>query len=86
VVSTTDLLWGIKNGRVAGAGIDVFEDEPLHKGSANKWDVYYDLITYPEVVATPHIAGWSRQSKVLLASVLADKIGNWWLMMGEKLG
>ncbi|MDK2924287.1 MAG: hypothetical protein PWQ41_61 [Bacillota bacterium] len=51
VVDQDALAEALKEGRIAGAGLDVFEPEPLPPTSP-LWDL-------PNVFITPHIAGWS---------------------------
>lgn len=62
VVDEPALLAAIRSGRIAGAALDVFEDEPLDEHSP-WWDE-------PRVLITPHIAGRSRQ----LADRLCDLV------------
>lgn len=47
------LIAALKNGIIAGAGLDVFENEPEPRT---------DLITLPNVVVTPHIGGGSSEA------------------------
>jgi len=49
IVKETDLVDMLRSGRIAGAGLDVFENEPLRPGSP--------LYSLPNVVLTPHAAG-----------------------------
>ena len=49
IVKETDLVDALQTNRIAGAGLDVFETEPLRPGSP-----FYSL---PNVVLTPHAAG-----------------------------
>jgi phosphoglycerate dehydrogenase-like enzyme len=49
IVNEADLLDALRTARIAGAGLDVFEHEPLPPGSP-----FYSL---PNVVLTPHAAG-----------------------------
>jgi phosphoglycerate dehydrogenase-like enzyme len=58
VVRTDDLVAALDRGHLGGAGLDVFEDEPLGAG--------HPLLGRPNVVVTPHVAGttldtWARR-------------------------
>ena len=48
-----DLLIALKNGRIAGAGLDVFAEEPLSADSL--------LWNHPNVVITPHSSAISQE-------------------------
>jgi phosphoglycerate dehydrogenase-like enzyme len=52
LVVEADLVVALKSGRLAAAGLDVTEEEPLPPTSA-LWDL-------PNVILTPHVAGQSR--------------------------
>ena len=77
VVETESLLNAIEIGKVKGAGLDVIEYE---ESSFDKMDLnnmpstFYYLINNQKVVLTPHTAGWTHESKIKLAEVLANKI------------
>lgn len=60
--------------QINGLGIDVFEDEPITKDKVISPEVYQQLIKLPNVVATPHIAGWTEASKYRLVAILWNKI------------
>jgi D-3-phosphoglycerate dehydrogenase / 2-oxoglutarate reductase len=77
VMDTVAALDALEKGKIYGLGIDVFEDEPWTNASKVPYEVYQQLWQHPRVVATPHIAGWTVESKELLASVLMDKIEAW---------
>ena len=49
VVDEGALIECLREGRIAGAGLDVFTKEPLDRGS--------ELLTMEQVVCTPHMAG-----------------------------
>lgn len=66
VIDETDLLEALQAGRIAGAGLDVYEREPLDPDSP--------LLTLTNVVATPHIAGVTAQNYDGIARILADNI------------
>jgi len=74
VFKTADVLFALQNEWIRGLGIDVYEDEPPSKGIKNDASLYLELFKHPNVVATPHIAGWTKESKELLATVLIEKI------------
>jgi len=77
VVNTTALVQGLKEGKILGAGLDVleYEDVSFDKMELNALpQPLKDLFEYENVVLTPHVAGWTAESKVKLAKVLAEKI------------
>ena len=75
VVDTEALVNGLKSGKVLGAALDVLEYENMQADSLDRVppSVRY-LQQSPRTVLTPHVAGWTIESKYKLAAVLADKI------------
>ena len=75
VVDTEALVQGLENGKVRGAALDVLEYENMQADSLGEVppSVQY-LMHSPRTVLTPHVAGWTVESKYKLAAVLADKI------------
>jgi len=77
VVNTLDLLNSIKNKKIIGACLDVieYEETSFDKMNLKKLPVpFYKLLNLPNVIITPHTAGWTVESKYKLAKVLAEKI------------
>lgn len=77
VVNTKDLVEGLKNGKILGAALDVleYEDTSFEKLDESMLPEAYQYLLHAEnVVMTPHIAGWTIESKYKLAKVLAEKI------------
>ncbi|WGK66042.1 NAD(P)-dependent oxidoreductase [Croceiramulus getboli] len=77
-VVTSDLVDALKSGQIKGAGLDVLEFEQdsfekLFQGSKPS-GILQELLTFPNVIVSPHIAGWTQESKVKLAQVIVDKI------------
>ena len=73
-----DLLKAIKNGKVIGACLDVLEIESHSFESVNisKDKQISELLEKGNVVFSPHIAGWTFESKHKMASVIIDKIND----------
>lgn len=53
VVDETALIAALREGRIAGAGLDVFETEPIDPGNP--------LLAMPQVILTPHSLCWTDQ-------------------------
>lgn len=76
-VVTEDLVAALKKGKVMGAGLDVLEYEKLSFEELFSTEVpqaLKDLIAMDNVLLTPHIAGWTVESKEKLAQTIVDKI------------
>ncbi len=65
VIDEDALYDAIKNGRLGGAALDVFESEPA---TANK------LAELDEVILTPHMGAMTAEAQSLAANVTAEKI------------
>ena len=68
----------LKKGKILGSGLDVLEFEKASFenlfSSNNIPDVFQELISSDKVLLTPHVAGWTVESKVKLAQTIVDKI------------
>lgn len=76
-VVTDDLVKALQSGKIKGAGLDVLEYEKSSFEDFFKSKLppsFSYLVQSDNVLLTPHIAGWTIQSKVLLAQVIVDKI------------
>ncbi len=67
VVSEKDLLEALKSGKVGAAGIDVFENEPTT-------DVQKELLSHPNVSATPHIGASTNEAQERVGEEIATKV------------
>jgi len=77
-VVTKDLVKALKNNKILGAGLDVLEFEnssfeSVFLTKCNSREMEY-LIKSNKVILTPHVAGWTNESKVKLAQVIVEKI------------
>lgn len=74
VVDTLAIIKQLNEHKIFGYCVDVFEDEPLTKNKVHPIEVYQQLLSFTNVVATPHVAGWTHQSKLKLVEVLWHKM------------
>ena len=65
IVDDVALAKALREGRIAAAGLDVFEGEPK---------VHPDLLTVPNVVLTPHIASATVPTRRAMANLAADNL------------
>lgn len=65
VVDEAALLEALDNGKVAGAGVDVFEEEPT-KNEA--------LVNHPKVSVTPHIGASTKEAQVRIGEEVVSTI------------
>jgi D-3-phosphoglycerate dehydrogenase len=74
-VETKHLVDALKSGKVKGACLDVLEYEKasFENLETENEDLKY-LLESEKTIVTPHIAGWTHQSKEKLAQVIVDKI------------
>ena len=76
-VVTADLVDALKTGKILGAGLDVLEYEKLsfeNLFTTAMPDPFKYLIGANNVLLSPHIAGWTVESKIKLAQTIVDKI------------
>jgi D-3-phosphoglycerate dehydrogenase len=74
VVATKALHRGLTEGKVLGACLDVFEHEPVSTFPAEDRHLIDDIIGMPNVVATPHIAGYTHEALYKMSRTLLDKL------------
>lgn len=76
-VVTNDLVEALKSGKILGAGLDVLEYEKSSfedMFTTKMPDAFQYLINAENVLLTPHVAGWTVESKEKLAQTIVDKI------------
>ncbi|SEM05830.1 D-3-phosphoglycerate dehydrogenase [Aquimarina amphilecti] len=78
-VVTKDLIDGLQSEKILGAGLDVLEYEKssfeqLFSSETEMPEPLKKLIKMDNVILSPHIAGWTIESKEKLAQTIVDKI------------
>jgi len=66
VVNETDLVQALKQGWIGGYATDVYEKEPPDPGC--------DLLSFKNVIATPHLAGSTRESRARSARMVFEDV------------
>lgn len=74
VLKTKDLIRGLNEGILRGAALDVLDEESKSFNISNSNRILIDLNNRPNVIITPHVAGWTQESYFKLSNILADKI------------
>ena len=75
IINERDLISAIKNQQIGGAGLDVYEQEPLPKD--------HPLMSLPNTVLTSHVGYVTEQTYQVFYSEMVDIISNW--LSGEDL-
>ena len=77
VVRTSHLVQALQQGKVLGTALDVIEYEDMSRDALDLETLPADfryLLESPHTVLSPHVAGWTQESKYKLAAMLADKM------------
>lgn len=67
IINEEDLKWALSNNIIGGAALDVFNVEPPE-------DI--ELMSYPNLIATPHIAGNSYEAVIAMGMAAINHIVN----------
>ena len=73
------MVTALKKGTILGAGLDVLEFEKSSFETLFEHDLpleLSELLSMEQVVLSPHVAGWTIESKKKLAQVIVNKIIN----------
>jgi len=74
VVDASILPGLLKTGRLLGAGLDVWENEPPERMSGPQRALFGAVAVMPQVIMTPHIAGYTFEALYKMSAILLERI------------
>ncbi len=76
VIDLKNIFFQIKSEKIKGMCLDVFENEKPKTYAIDEQKMYNELFALESVILSPHIAGWTVESKFKIAKYLVNKILN----------
>lgn len=74
ILNLDALKYGFDKNKVSAAALDVLPVEPLKAFIQGNSEQFSWLKNNPNIILTPHIAGWTVEAKFLMAKILAERL------------
>lgn len=74
IINTVALILALKENKIAGAALDVLENENLNTYTTEEKEQFLLLVQHPQVIITPHIAGYTHEAFYKMSRVLLEKL------------
>ncbi len=74
VLALDSLVKCLRSGKVIAAGLDVLENEKLYTLTPDQQLIFNELAKMPNVLFSPHVAGWTFESYYKINVVLIEKL------------
>lgn len=81
IIRTSDIVEALQKGSIIAAAFDVLENENIASFTSDETMMFETLVAMNNVILTPHVAGWTFESKYKLASYLSEKMIDSWNFM-----
>jgi D-3-phosphoglycerate dehydrogenase len=77
VVDIKSICKALSSNKLRGAALDVLENEKISSYSTAEMGFFEELVSYDNVVLTPHIAGWSQEARANIFWLVLEKFKSW---------
>lgn len=74
LINLENIFFLLKSKKIIGMGLDVFENEKPSTFTVEEISIYDKLYALDSVLLSPHVAGWSNESKFKIGNLLSEKI------------
>ena len=74
IVHLPSILEYLKMGKLLGAALDVLPNEKLKKHTPEEQELYQDLFKQKNVILSPHVGGWSYESRENIQQALINRL------------
>lgn len=74
IMNTNAIINALKDGKIRGCALDVLENENISEYSFDERQQLSNLLSFPSVIITSHIGGWTHESYYKISFQLAEKI------------